>query len=354
MVSTFLTLLLLLVAGALTSGEPVRASTAAEPSQFASRTFRIVKITELGECGAEPMLGLLRFSPDGRWLAFFSPRNELVIADSTGNRFPIRKSSLFPDRFEWASDKQIIVNEIKRTSDSVHERIVLLDVTTRSERVLEEIRTTLRNSRSGGVLFGPKLTNQGKAYYTIKHRDRKSYVLAPEERRADEVPVPQTILEWYGDGLYLVGLDSTQMPRRLADRPVPPEVALLPAQLSPDQKYWIKGGTMQSIADGTCIVLDTMIGPRPNNAPVCGINYELFNPAFPSIGEVIFSLTCDDGHRELSREVRIYDVASNRFTQFDTIPGLNGAYCAVYHPGGRHIALVRDGIVLLVQREEIK
>ena len=62
--------------------------------------YKITKVVEIGPADEGFMSWPLRWSPDGKWLAYFH-NGYLTLSDTLGNSHQVKKIDFFPRRYEW-------------------------------------------------------------------------------------------------------------------------------------------------------------------------------------------------------------------------------------------------------------
>ena len=295
-------------------------------------------------------------SPNGLELAYFA-HNHLMICDTLGHTRKVSKIDLGPRLFEWISDQEVAIKlaEILPGGNTRYP-LTVIDVNTGQTRVIEEYFRHRPPIKSGDIAIdGPLLTIEGNAYYVVKNFT-DGFKQTPGRYVRASVDDPRLfnngnkaenhILRWTGTGLYkinLAGTDST----RLCDQPYPD--MRKPTDISFDDSHIVNGGLIVRLTDHVNIVLDTIrYDERPSPA-VCGFNPITFNPAGT---ELVFHIECDDGHQVLAEMIGTFDYSTFEFRILDRELGLTNCTTPAYAPDGRKIALLSQGVLYIVYREE--
>jgi len=332
--------------------------------------YKVTKVIEVGPAASVPFVGgPLKWSPDGTKLGYFA-NNYLMISDTLGNSRQVWKIDIgiTPRRFEWVSNDKVAINLPKRReSDSaLYKTITLVDVNTgQDEVIVSDQPGALKpvGGRTGRTFFeGPFLSLEGNAYYMIKTCTGRSKEIpsgrgtAPETIDEphwffpDKAPALKDnhFIRWYlKEGLYeinLTGSDSTRI------APTPFSYIGPFAAVSPDRSYVMNGGTMIRTVDSTCIVLDTIPVKVPEGATACGFDRVSFNP---KSSEVLFELTCDDGHKVIADRIGTFDYVTSEFTLYDAPAGAQHCTTPAYAPDGKKIAFLADYKAYIIYRELI-
>lgn len=319
--------------------------------------FEVTKVIEVGPADEGFMSWPLRWSPDGKWLAFFRG-DRLMLADTLGGTKEVKRLDLGPRRFEWVSNEEIAGYFDQGTiPDSSIQRISIIDVTDGAETVLEEqIHYKGRVNRRS--MQGPWRTVEGDVYYIMDER------ISPISRKTTEVrkkivtrKVAQSgnssgnsghILHWGTDGIYKVALSGTDSVRI---SPHPRKEGPGWVTLSPDSSILNVGGSLLILKDSITKNLDTAVADIPSIAKHCGCMGVSFNLIFR---EALFVQSCDsDGNEILVERAGVFDLDGN-FYQFlkaaDNAKFISGP---VYAPDGLKIALISDGICYVIFRKQI-
>lgn len=85
---------------------------------------------------------------------------------------------------------------------------------------------------------------------------------------------------------------------------------LAPA-VSKDLRYVLMRGTLMRLSDSTSIILDTMIKGLPPRTEVCGFVLGSFSE---SVSEILFQLSCDDGHIYAVNSIGTFSLLNYEFT----------------------------------------
>ena len=126
--------------------------------------YEITKVVEIGPADESFMSWPLRWSPDGKWLAYFHD-GFLMLSDTLGTSHPVKKIDFAPRRFEWISNEEIIgYFDEGRNLDSSRQILMQIDVTTGAETIIEEYMRYKRG-HSPEWFEGPWRTGKGNIYY---------------------------------------------------------------------------------------------------------------------------------------------------------------------------------------------
>jgi hypothetical protein len=257
---------------------------------------------------------------------------------------------------EWLSETEIVVGLWWFLEDRVDTfALKIVDVTTGHATEIEGYRRELGTGQ-GGIpesFQGPYLSVEGNPYYwTASHRGpgagpqglKFAQSLDPNktEIRAEE----NHILEWKEDGLYSTRGDLQESARITTARPYRRIITRTVANR--DFTYAIVRGTLIRFADSSLIVLGTMVKERPPGTNVCGFLRSSFNPKHP---EVLFQLSCDDGHFYVVSSIGVFNYSTNEFSLIDPIIGIENCERPSYSPDGSHIAFESAKTVYILNRE---
>ena len=318
--------------------------------------YKTTKVIEVGPATHIPFRGPLKWSRDGTKLAYFA-HNQLMISDTLGNKQEVARIDQEPRRFEWISDQEVAIMLVDRQSGGPSNyALTVFDINTGQSRIVDQFVRGRRINVGDTYIDGPFQSLEGDAYYVHKvftdgfrevplGRRRKSI----DETRlfSDGNKAENHILRWTGEGLYnvnLAGTDST----RLCDQPYPD--MRLPTDMSFDGSHIVNGGLIIRLTDHVNIVLDTIhLDERPSRGG-CGFNPITFNPAGT---ELVFHIECDDGHEVLAEMIGTFDYSTFEFEILDKSLGLTNCTAPTYAPDGLKIALLGEGVLYIVYREEL-
>jgi hypothetical protein len=319
--------------------------------------YEIMKIVEIGPADWVPMQGPLKWSPDGSKLAFFH-RGELSIADTTGKIRGIKKFDLVPHLFEWISNDEISI--YLRAKEGIGQnKLLLININSGQETdIVEFVRKRFpENSDSITDFDGPLRTVEGNVFYRIYRKNASAIKFIEGQSKSGgsaKALSENHFVRWGNDGLYMIKCDQSDS-SRVARKPY--EHMPLPPKMSSDRKYILMGGTMQRLVDSVYIVIDTIINnidpiTRLNVSRVfCGVIYESFNPNSP---EVVFQVTCDDGHYILGEKLATYNYETYTYTDLEQFVKGKNPGAPSYSPDGRNIAYLAEGRAFILMRREIQ
>jgi hypothetical protein len=331
--------------------------------------YEITKIIEVGPTDRAPTVWPLKWSPDGAQLAYFLNRS-LYISDTLGNSREITHFELFPHRYEWLSDYEIIIHLQKYTVPQPH-KLVKVDVKTSQVSVLEEYtrRLGIRARNNPNSFAGPFLTVEGRLYYRTNVLRATVYdpaiqsepmpVIFPESAypRKTVAPAPEEnhILSWGKDGLYMIKgdlSDSTEI------APKQRHPVKTPVANSKDQLYYMIHSKICNFKDTICISLDTFL---TRYAGVIGYDF-LYYSFNPRDEEILFELICEKNEnlekgmpydeRKSYEEFSMatFNYAANRLTVLDSLIDLQGCMTPTYAPDGLKIAFLHGGNAHIMYR----
>jgi hypothetical protein len=299
--------------------------------------YTIEKVVEIGPADWVPTYMPLKWSPDGTKLAYFHDRF-LYISDTLGNSRQVKGIDIPLHQYEWLSNTEIILSPSSRDSRSAGQMIVINTDSASEESIEEYIRKRFPESTCKVRDFdGPTRTVEGNVYFRVVTDDNRSirFVEDPKKFGAKSLSAADNhFVRWGTDALYMVNCDRSDS-MRIARKPY--ENMPLNPEISPDGAYIMIGGTMQRLADSTYIILDTMIKTYPPKTRVCGFVFQTFNP---SAHEVLFQLSCDDGHFYVTNAIGTYDYDSHKFTIIDQLINRDKCTAPSYAPDGRRIAFL--------------
>ena len=309
--------------------------------------YKITKVVEIGPAAEGFMSWPLRWSPDGKWLAYFRS-DTLMLSDTLGNSHAVKAMNLFPSRFEWLSNEEIVgYFDEGYNIDSSRQLLMQIDVTTGADTIIEKY---VRYDHRGNAQWfqGPWRTVKGNVYYDYGERFGPSKTDKSEERRwvnsrkgkklTETDKKTDYILHWGKDGLYKVtidGLDSTRI------SPEPYKQTAGGVELNPSCTHALVGGTIIRMADSAFIVMDTMLREDNSGSMICGFVATSFDPVHP---EIIFQLSCNEKNVDsiLSDRIGIYNYSTGKFIILNPIEGAGHCIDPVCSPKGNQISLLAD------------
>jgi hypothetical protein len=107
-------------------------------------------------------------------------------------------------------------------------------------------------------------------------------------------------------------------------------------------------GNIVRLADDHLIMLDTIIKEFPEGTYGCGFGNGTFHP---NAHEVLFDLSCDDGHAYVVDRIGVFDYTTYDFTILDTLTEISNCRRPCYSPDGRRIAFISHGELYFLLRE---
>ena len=317
--------------------------------------YKITKVVEIGPADEGFMSWPLRWSPDGKWLAYFRS-DTLMLSDTLGNSHAVKAMNLFPSRFEWLSNEEIVgYFDEGYNIDSSRQLLMQIDVTTGADTIIEKY---VRYDHRGNAQWfqGPWRTVKGNVYYDYGERFGPSKTDKSEERRwvnsrkgkklTETDKKTDYILHWGKDGLYKVtidGLDSTRI------SPEPYKQTAGGVELNPRGTHALVGGTIIRMADSATINLDKVVDDKPSGTKFCGCLSVSFNPFF---AEVLFRQSCDsDGHEILVDRIGVFDLQELTYNFLQPSPQSRNCVSPIYSPDGLKIAVLCDSKCYIIFRE---
>jgi hypothetical protein len=315
--------------------------------------FKVRKVIDLGKADAGSLLGGLRWSPDGKQLAYFS-EGYLRLADTTGKSKEVMKLSGEVERFEWLDSSMLIITYCDRVRGSTEvRRLVAVDTEIGFETELESAERSGHAPPTGTVINGPRKTLEGGVYYASDIRPNtpwKAVLGGKSMPRIATATSDSHILQWgyQSDGLYKVTLDGSDSVKLMnGERPS----GFFAPRMSQDGRFLVHGNLIVEISGDTGrIVVDMrkdLVIPEKTHG--CGISSSsTFIPCFP---EVVCNITCDDGVSYVVPFVGIYDRPTDKMQILDDLIGRKNCAYATPSPNGTAISLLSQGHAILVLRE---
>ncbi|MCP4705752.1 MAG: hypothetical protein GY865_14225 [candidate division Zixibacteria bacterium] len=320
--------------------------------------YEITKIINIGPAGG-PMLGPIKWSPDGTKLSFFRDYNKtLYISDTLGNTQKITSLEISAARYEWLSNDEIIIT--LRDWNADYDRLVKVDIHNAYVTILKEFTGDINASLDDlkNSFDGPRKTVNGNVYYrtnterpSLRHlrgAERISPIVIPEgvnlRNDVNKLPLTDYISKWGEDGLYLVNTNLTDS-QKIAPKPYKHMPQYSPV-LSHDQAYYVQGGTMYRFADSTYIVLDTIAQAQPPESYIAGFMDLSFNPQKT---EILFSLVFESDEEELF-QIGTYNFVTNDFTLIEPQGESLDYISPVYNDNGNKIAFLSGSNGYIIYR----
>ena len=311
-----------------------------------SESFEIVDIVNVGKTDCGPISCPFKWSPDGSKLAFIH-EGHLIVSDTLGNRQVVAKVSMYPRRFEWLSDYEILMS-MKKPRDSIFQkRLVCYNIQTGADSVYMDFtkERPLPFGYQEGFFEGPFQTLQHNTYYTINENGSERIVLLDSKYKETSDPARNSIYKNIANNQVLIRADQKDtIP--IFDKPYADTVQ------SCDLKWLFVNSQITQLSDSSVILLDTMKALQ-DQWPYeygYGVMWQSLNPSTP---EALFMLTCDlDDYTSVSK-VAIYDMVKGSFTIVDDLFSLKDCHSPQYAPDGRNIALMSDGDIYIVRRREM-
>lgn len=272
-----------------------------------------------------------------------------MISDTLGHSQAVCQATMYPHRYEWLSDNEIVLLQLGRLSGGKATKLSIIDLKTGQEEIIIDKKEKFREAdeHDSTQFDGPMLSIEGNVYYTMEKRSGKRSAI-PKSRYAKrddrEILRNNHYLAWGEDGVYKHWLnrrDSLRLGPRLHPHPI------LPPELSWDAKYIIYRGTLLRLGDSAIVIIDTMFRSRPANTVVCGIIFGAFSSAIP---EFLFQRSCDDGETYNVLSVWTYNLNSRELTNLDTLANLTQCSFPVYAPDGLTIACLSQQKAYLIKR----
>ena len=320
------------------------------PIFSAQAEFKVRKIVEVVDSDTTPIIGGLRWSPDGAYIAYF--RNGwLMLADTIGRARRMVKVQGLAGRFEWLDNTRLVVCLHSYTGDKTEvQRLCLLDVTLGSEQVLDSAnRRVGQRAAEGTVLDGPKRSLEGNLYYGLGRGPSqvKRRITTSAVRVEAMTPTAKDhILRWSvnSDGLYKVALDGSDSTILLEGKQ---PGGSLEMDINTEGDQLAMGRVIRSLKGPEYIDMETSLPPPPEGS-LCGIILPKFNPKYL---EVAVHVTCDDGHMLTCGYAAIFDILSRQLAKLDELIGREHCGDTQFAPDGNRLAVNCVGRVYVVFRE---
>jgi hypothetical protein len=310
--------------------------------------FEITKVIEVGPADEGFMSWPLRWSPDGKWLAFFRD-GWLMLSDTLGVSKLVTNYAGVVLRYEWSTDSTIIgFFRMKLDGDSTSHQLVNVKITDGSALIVDEYITHSRHNEdeSKRRFNGPWRTLGAKLYYDLYEGSglkpgslvsQRRLIMPNGELRLFESSVARdSVLRWGTDGLYsisITGNDSLKLST------LPYKATAGNVVLNSDQSHYLVGGTIVRLSDSRAIVLDTVIRTIPEKAISCGFVATTFGPTEPV---VLFQFTCDykEGDDVYSDQIGVFNYETHELTILPCPDDLHHCKTPQFSPDGRRIAFI--------------
>ncbi|MDF1545689.1 MAG: hypothetical protein P1R58_11370 [bacterium] len=307
--------------------------------------FTIKEVFEVGPISGG-MTEPIKWSPDGSQFAYFY-EGHLYLADTMGHAVQSVAVELPPSRFEWLSDKEIVVSQWERIGRA--RRIFRLDRIDISDGSIEKLDEYTRQSASPTQergYTGPFKTMEGNLYCRVLRNYTESTIhLLTSKYRDIPVKSENHFLRVGDDAIYLVRLDLSDSTKVSNE----PYKGTIKTCLSPDTALVFVGSAIVRLSDDSVISLDAIPQPPiPEGTTGCGYGgSHTFNPVYK---EVAFRRSCDDEHSYVVNSVGVYDYESRVLTLLSDELGLSQCDRPVYGPDGLMLAFLCEGSVYLLKR----
>ena len=329
-----------------------------------SADYEITKVIEVGPCTGEPSLTPLRWSPDGKYVAYFL-NGTLMLSDSLGNSSAITKLDYSPRMFEWLSNNELIINIFKRLSESVVDyKLIQVDVITKEVLTLRtyERKRGPRMTDQEESFDGPWLTAEGHLYVrtnVIRSTNKpagKGYLnerVAFFESKYSDAEVENlerndNIVFWEHDGIYLSKADFGQV-KMLGSREKHP--IKMPIIINSDLTYYMVHWLICRISDSSCTNILIHIKKHPVEKFLAGPIYYSFNPKMPEV--LIGFVYALDEFNEIWR-MGTFNYNDLSFTMLDDEINMFGCRAPAYSPDGLKIAFISPNNSLCILYRKMK
>ena len=331
------------------------------PINTLSADFEIMKVVEVGPCTGEPELSPLRWSPDGKYVAYFY-NHTLMLSDSLGNTSTIKKFENTPRRFEWLSDKEIVIHFYdKPPSPGQNNELIRIDITTKEAEVLLSFQLTrgarLKNQENS--FSGPFLTAEGHLYIRTnvirstlwpagKGYLNENIMFVPSKyAKKNDTDYSKTdhIAFWEKDGIYMSKADFSDL-RKLGSRSKHPIQSAV--VLNHDYTHYMVDWLVCSVADTSCLYIYEYMKDQPPDTYLPFPRCYSFNPKMP---EILMDIVFPISENTETWRTGIFNYETQEFTMLDNAINIFSIWASAYCPDGRKIAFrTVDGTLYILYR----
>ncbi len=315
-------------------------------------SFKVTQVIEVDSAVGGPMLGPIKWSPDGLKLSYFKGK-QLYISDTLGNTTFVKELELFPHRYEWLDNDKLVLHIKKNDGPTSTNKLITVDINTHQDSLISSyIYQAGKSSKIAGFesFRGPLLTQEGNVYYEIENSTGNNST----HNNISQVIVTGSLNKSVSNNTILHGIRSeiiyefdidTKDSTYLADKPGWKGASVVKSQNGELllTTHYIINLTDSSINDFDPYfqtnILDTVIG--------CSYLYYSFNPIYP---EIIFEQSCDDGHTVLIERIGIFNFQTNEAVLLEDLTGHQTGSTPIYHPQGKMIAYCSKGKLFIIYR----
>jgi hypothetical protein len=290
-----------------------------------ARDYEITKVVKIGPEDSSAINGPLKWSPDDKNLAFIF-EGHVAISDTLGNIKKIAATELGPFRFEWLSNKEIVVFERENTKSANSQngqaqrqqiiKMIRYDISNGEKTILDEFIWNIGEKKSkliDGYLEGPYLSIQKNLYY-YKYINDVKIPIFPESRydkKAD--PADNYIYRINAGGLCLIGAD-------LQDSIWAHEKNYLDTLTNYDQKYRFADGIITDLSNNSQFIVNDIpeLSAIQDTTRGCSCLWEHISPLKP---EIVFQYSCDIDDFTSFGKACLYNFITGNLTVLDDIAG---------------------------------